>query len=201
MAIPEHLAPQSGAPVMFENPLLERLSHISPVTVLAVFLPATIASFLISLARGSGLLATVAWFVAGAVFWTIFEYTFHRFVFHFKPATPFRRRLQFVMHGVHHQYPQDKSRLVMPVTVSVPTSLLMLWLFVTALGDGGWGFFCGFLAGYLAYDMLHYAVHHVKNPRYRWFRHIRQHHLAHHFRDTRRGFGVSSSFWDTVFCT
>ena len=34
--IPEHMAPQKGEIRLFENPLLERLSKISPVTVLLV---------------------------------------------------------------------------------------------------------------------------------------------------------------------
>ncbi|MDT8320496.1 MAG: hypothetical protein RQ826_08200, partial [Xanthomonadales bacterium] len=134
--IPEHLAPRQGTPLMFAgNPLLERLSHISPVTVLAVFLPATIAVFVVSLMQGTGLTATAAWFLAGIAFWTLFEYVFHRFVFHLEPTSPFRRRLQFVIHGVHHQYPGDKTRLVMPVTVSIPVSLLMLWGFLALLGE------------------------------------------------------------------
>lgn len=182
-----------------ENPLLERLSHISPVTVLVVFLPATIAVFAVSLMQGSGLAVTAALFLAGVALWTLFEYVFHRFVFHLEPSSPFRRRLQFVIHGVHHQYPDDKTRLVMPVTVSIPVSLLMLWGFLALLGEYGWGFFSGFLAGYFSYDMLHYAVHHVRNARNPWFRRLQQHHLAHHFRDTQRGFGVSSPLWDKVF--
>jgi sterol desaturase/sphingolipid hydroxylase (fatty acid hydroxylase superfamily) len=47
--------------------------------------------------------------------------------------------------------------------------------------------------------MMHYAIHHAKRFDAPLLRRIRQHHLAHHFRDTRRGFGVSSPFWDRVF--
>jgi sterol desaturase/sphingolipid hydroxylase (fatty acid hydroxylase superfamily) len=105
------------------------------------------------------------------------------------------------MHGVHHQYPQDKDRLVMPVTVSIPLAFLLLALFHLLIGTSAWGFFSGFLAGYLAYDMMHYAVHHAKGFDSPLLSKIRRHHLAHHFRDTRRGFGVSSPFWDAVFRT
>lgn len=200
--IPDYLAPRQGEPVMFENsPVLERLSHISPVTVLAVFAPAALAALAMAFARGSSLAATALLFLAGAAFWTLFEYLFHRFVFHFRPGTPFQARLQFVIHGVHHQYPHDKSRLVMPLTVSIPLALLFLSGFLALMGDAGWGFFAGFVAGYLGYDMMHYAIHHAQNARSALFRNIRQHHLAHHFRDTRRGFGVSSPLWDGVFRT
>jgi len=110
--IPPHLAPQRGELIMFENNrLLERLSRIRPATVLTVFLPFLAAAFYLSLAAGRTALASAALFLTGAAFWTLFEYFFHRFIFHFEPEGAFQTRLQFVMHGVHHQYPQDKDRL------------------------------------------------------------------------------------------
>ena len=48
----------------------------------------------------------------------------------------------------------------MPITVSIPLAALFGFLFVLLMGDQGWGFFAGFGAGYVAYDMMHYAVHH-----------------------------------------
>ena len=200
--IPQHLAPQRGELVMFEhNRLLERLSRIRPATVLTVFLPLMILAFYLSLDSGRSILASAGLFLAGAAFWTLFEYIFHRFIFHFQPKGPFQARLQFVMHGVHHQYPHDKDRLVMPITVSVPLAFILLGLFYLLLGSSVWGFFSGFIAGYLGYDMMHYAIHHAKGFRSPLLSRIRSHHLAHHFRDTRRGFGVSSPMWDFVFRT
>jgi sterol desaturase/sphingolipid hydroxylase (fatty acid hydroxylase superfamily) len=200
--IPPHLAPQRGDLVMFpNNRLLERLSRISPGTVLAVFVPAAAVSFYLGIRSGEGVLPSAGLFLAGMVFWSLFEYFFHRFVFHFYPEGDFQTRLQFTMHGVHHQYPNDKDRLVMPVTVSIPLSILLLLLFRWILGDWVWGFFSGFIAGYLVYDMMHYAIHHAQGFKTPLLRQIRNHHLAHHFRDTRRGFGVSSPFWDAVFRT
>lgn len=201
-AIPPHLSPQRGELIMFKNNrLLERLSRIRPHTVLAVFVPATALSFYLSLRFGNSIPASAGLFLAGVVFWSLFEYVFHRFAFHFYPHTEFQRRLQFTMHGVHHQYPNDKDRLVMPITVSIPMALLLLALFHWVLGGLAWGFFSGFLAGYLAYDMMHYAIHHAKSFKHPILRKIRSHHLAHHFRDTRKGFGVSTPLWDSVFRT
>jgi sterol desaturase/sphingolipid hydroxylase (fatty acid hydroxylase superfamily) len=200
--IPEHLSPQKGELIMFENNrLLERLSRISPTTVLAVFLPVIAVTAYLSIKNGTGVLATGGLILAGAIFWTFFEYFFHRFVFHFNATTPFQHRLLFTIHGVHHQYPTDKDRLVMPITVSIPLAALFGLLFVSVMDDKGWGFFCGFGIGYVSYDMMHYAVHHVQNSKFALFRKIRRHHMAHHFRDTRLGFGVSSYFWDRVFRT
>ena len=200
--IPEHLAPQSGELIMFaDNPLLERLSRIRPATVLAVFLPAIVFSIYLGLLVGVSISTTSVLFLAGVCFWTLFEYVFHRFIFHFNPVSALQTRLQFIMHGVHHQYPNDKDRLVMPVTVSIPVSLLLLLVYRWMLGDLVYGFFGGFLAGYLIYDMMHYAIHHSKGFKSPLMSKIRKHHMAHHFRDTRRGFGVSSPFWDSIFRT
>jgi dihydroceramide fatty acyl 2-hydroxylase len=62
--------------------------------------------------------------------------------------------------------------------------------------------------GYLGYDYIHFAVHHVRPPRAawlapvaRWFKASRRRHLRHHFDDHARGFGVSTSLWDHVFGT
>ncbi len=200
--IPEHLAPQQGELIMFENnPFLERLSRIRPSTVLAVYLPVIAVATWLCLSKGTGVLTTLGLILAGAIFWTLFEYFFHRFFFHFNATTPFQHKILFTIHGVHHQYPNDKDRLVMPITVSIPLAILFGLLFVSTMGDLGWGFFAGFGVGYVSYDMMHYAVHHVQNSNSALFRKIRRHHMAHHYRDTRLGFGVSSYFWDRVFRT
>ncbi len=199
-AMPDHLMPQRGELVMFENNrLLERLSRIRPSTVLAVYVPVALASFYLSFKQGVSPAAGVGLLLAGIVFWTLFEYAFHRYVFHFYPRGEFQTRLQFVMHGVHHQYPNDRDRLVMPVTVSIPLAGLLLALFYWLLQERAWAFFSGFVVGYITYDMMHYAIHHAERFNAPLLRKIRQHHLAHHFRDTRKGFGVSSPLWDGVF--
>ena len=61
-------------------------------------------------------------------------------------------------------------------------------------------FGAGFLGGYLAYDMIHYAVHHHV-PRSRLGKKLRELHMRHHFQDDERGFGVSAPYWDRVFGT
>ena len=199
--IPEHLAPRRGELVMFENPLLERLSHISPVTVLIVFVPYMVLLFYLGLRVGTEPLTIAGLFLAGVLSWTLFEYILHRFLFHFYPDWKLQQRLQFTMHGVHHQYPQDKDRLVMPITVSIPLSILLMGLFYLLLDSRAWTFTSGFMLGYLIYDMIHYSVHFFTSFKQPWFLKLRQHHMDHHFRNSQRGFGVSSPFWDRIFRT
>ena len=64
----------------------------------------------------------------------------------------------------------------------------------------GWAVCAGFFAGYLAYDMLHFALHHHR-PRSRLGRRLHELHMRHHFEDDERGFGVSAPWWDMVFRT
>jgi len=200
--IPEHLSPRQGELVMFENNrFLERMSRMRPTTVLAVYLPVIAVAIYFSITGGAGVLPTLGLILAGAAFWTVFEYFFHRFFFHFNATTPLQHKILFTIHGVHHQYPNDKDRLVMPISVSIPLAVLFGLLFLSTMGKMGWGFFAGFGVGYVSYDMMHYAVHHVQKSNSALFRKIRRHHMAHHYRDTRKGFGVSSYFWDRVFGT
>lgn len=199
--IPEHMAPQKGDVRLFDNPLLERLSKISPVTVLAVFLPIIVffgwKSFNVGVSAG----AFIGVFLYGLVSWTLFEYLFHRYVFHFTPRGPFQERVSFLFHGVHHQYPNDKKRLVMPITLSLSIGVLLLALTSLIYGDLVWANAAGFATGYLAYDMMHYSIHHFRHPKIKWLKTLWKSHLDHHFRDSSKGYGVSSPFWDVIFGT
>ena len=106
-----------------------------------------------------------------------------------------------MLHGVHHDHPNDPLRLVMPPTASLPLALAFCLVFWACLGaDHAPAFSGGFLAGYLAYDMLHYHVHHHR-PRTRVGRRLRELHMRHHYEDDERGFGVSAPYWDRVFGT
>jgi len=143
----------------------------------------------------------LAWIAGGYAFWTLTEYWLHRVVFHFEPDHPIGRRFHFIIHGVHHDHPNDPLRLVMPPSASIPLAALFLLAFWLVLGEGAWAAFgSGFLAGYLAYDMLHYHVHHHV-PTTAMGKKLRELHMRHHFQDHDRGFGVSAPYWDHVFGT
>jgi len=199
--IPEHMAPQKGAIRLFKNPLLERLSKISPATVAAVYLP--IIAFFVwkSFAIGTPLSTFVILFLCGFAFWTLFEYILHRYVFHFIPKSDLQKRISFLFHGVHHQYPNDKKRLVMPITLSLAVAVLLLTLTWVLFGTWMWAYSAGFTTGYLAYDMTHYSIHHFKRPKTKWLKNLWKSHIDHHYRDSNKGYGVSSAFWDRVFGT
>src|SRR5215210_6352986 len=189
-----------ASPRMFESGVLDRLSRVHHLVPLLVFLPAI--GVLTGLALKRELPGAVAaWAAGGWLFWTLTEYWIHRVVFHFEPQEGWRARLHWIVHGVHHDHPNDPLRLVMPPSVSVPLAAGFVALFVLVLGTpSAWLFGAGFLCGYLIYDMTHYHLHHHK-PRTRLGRLMRELHMRHHFQDDTRGFGVSAPFWDHAFGT
>lgn len=185
---------------MFESRLLDAFSRVHPAVPVAIFLPAIAAMLVWQLSKTS-VLETAGLALLGYALWTLFEYWLHRLVFHFEPEHGIGARMHWIIHGVHHEHPNDPLRLVMPPAVSVPLAALIYLLLHLAFGPRyAPGIAAGFYAGYLLYDMIHYYVHHF-TPRGRLARTLRERHMRHHFQDDTRGFGISAPYWDEVFRT
>jgi dihydroceramide fatty acyl 2-hydroxylase len=189
-----------ASPPMFETAWLDKLSRVHPAIPVVIFVPAI--GILAGVALASmPVLTAVALFVGGYFFWSLTEYWIHRAIFHFEPEDGWGARFHWIIHGVHHDHPNDPLRLVMPPSVSVPLSALFCLGFWALLGTPHWySFGAGFLAGYLLYDMTHYYLHHHK-PRTQFGRWLRELHMRHHFQDDTRGFGISAPYWDKAFGT
>ena len=189
-----------ASPPLFESPLLDRFTRVHPVVPLLIYVPVILALALTGAERvGAG--TTLGLLLGGYAIWTLTEYWLHRVVFHFEPEEGVGARLHWMIHGVHHDHPNDPLRLVMPPSVSVPLSSLFCLGFWAVLGTPRWyAFAAGFLAGYLIYDMTHYYLHHHK-PRTQFGRWLRELHMRHHFQDDTRGFGISAPYWDKAFGT
>ncbi len=187
---------------MFESNFMEKLSRVHPAVPVVVYVP-VIAYFLYA-AIGKysiGAIEIVYLIVLGILVWSLAEYLLHRYIFHYKPKSDFGLKLHFIFHGVHHDYPNDSRRLVMPPSVSLPLAVLFYYIFYLIFGvELVAPFFVGFLIGYLFYDMTHYAVHHF-NIRNKFWLKLKKHHMRHHYLDETKGFGVSSPVWDKVIGT
>jgi sterol desaturase/sphingolipid hydroxylase (fatty acid hydroxylase superfamily) len=184
---------------LFRNGVLEGLSKVHFTVPLFIYVP-TVAFFIYrSFSEGIGILAFVGYMAFGLAVWTATEYVLHRFIFHYVPKQKWALRLHFIFHGVHHDYPRDKMRLVMPPSASIPLAVIFYALFAWIFKSSAilHAFFPGFLIGYLIYDMLHYAMHH-HNFKNGWMKKAKQHHMLHHYQDSTKGFGVSSVIWDKV---
>src|SRR5947208_8722624 len=186
-----------ASPRMFDSNLLDKLSRVHPIVPPLLFGAASVALLVEGFVGGSGW-PTIGWIAGGYLFWTLTEYWLHRLVFHFEPERGIGARLHWIIHGVHHDHPNDPLRLVMPPSVSVPLATLFYLGFAAVLGTpSAYLFAAGFLGGYLNYDMTHFHVHH-HTPRTGVGKLLRELHMRHHFQDDKRGFGVSAPFWDYV---
>lgn len=180
---------------------MEFFSHVHPVTPLIIYLP--VIGYMLYVAiglRALSIAAAAGLIVLGLFIWSLVEYSMHRWIFHYEPKSWWGKRLHFLLHGVHHDYPQDASRLVMPPVVSLPLASIFYLLFLGLFGYVAPATFAGFLVGYLCYDMIHYATHHFSMRRGAWLW-LKQYHMRHHYKDDHAGYGVTSPLWDYVFRT
>jgi dihydroceramide fatty acyl 2-hydroxylase len=189
-----------ASPPMFESRVLDFFSRVHPAVPPALFVPVIVAMASWSLAQTS-VAATAGLAAGGYAGWTLFEYWLHRLVFHFEPAGGVGARLHWIIHGIHHEHPNDPMRLVMPPAVSVPLAVLVFAALYAAFGTRLTpGLAAGFFTGYVVYDMLHYYLHHFA-PHGRLGKMLRERHMRHHFQDDTRGFGISAPYWDEIFRT
>jgi sterol desaturase/sphingolipid hydroxylase (fatty acid hydroxylase superfamily) len=187
---------------MFKSDFFEAFSRVHYTVPLYIFIPV----IMFFLYRAIWLfeikfLTIVTLFMVGLFVWSLTEYFLHRFLFHYQPKSNFGKRLHFIFHGVHHDYPNDSRRLVMPPSVSIPLAAFFYFLFRWILGVSFVSpFFAGFITGYLFYDITHYAIHHFNMHSKFWLA-IKNHHMRHHYLDPSRGFGVSTPLWDLIIGT
>ena len=151
---------------LFKSDFLEFFTHISPAAIVGLWLPIVVLLLVYAVltVNGPGFpVHILLGFILGLFLWTFAEYSLHRFLFHHKPTSPRQERIFFLFHGIHHAQPQVKTRLVMPFPVSIPLALVFVGLFHLVLGvlfkAPQWvaPLTAGFLVGYLAYDLTHYA--------------------------------------------
>ena len=183
---------------LFDQGWMEALSKVHYSVPLFIFVPVIAYSSYLAISSSLGIFDFLAWGMLGLLAWTITEYVMHRFIFHYHPSSEWGKKLHFIFHGIHHDYPCDRLRLVLPPSVSIPlaTGFFFLWrAFIPA--PGLYAFFAAFILGYLIYDMFHYAIHHLEVKGKLWNT-LKTHHLKHHYVDPDKGFGVSSPLWDYI---
>ncbi len=185
---------------MFKSNFLEFLSKVHFSVPLFIFLPVIAYFSWKAIVPGEIRVFHFAGYLFEGLFiWSFTEYFMHRFIFHFSPKGKTMERIHFIFHGVHHDYPNDEKRLVMPPSVSIPLATGFYFLFAIFTDEFQVAaIFAGFITGYLFYDMSHYALHHV-NFKSQFWKKLKKHHMLHHYSQPDRGYGVSSDFWDKIF--
>lgn len=141
--------------------------------------------------------AQAAWHYAAAVFlgilvWTLYEYTFHRWLFHGNPS---------VLTGGHQKHHDEATRLLgMPFFTGPAIYAVLFFSLASFLPPGLAAAFTGAYAlSYLYYGALHHSCHFMEIKSGTW-RRLRAHHLLHH-RFPDKNFGFTTTFWDRVFKT
>lgn len=191
----------TGSGRIFKSPFLEALTRTHIAIPLGLFWTAGAITLWYSIFRlGISWYTSLAFFLCGGLLFTLVEYLMHRYLYHIPADTEKRRRFQYVIHGVHHDHPKDKSRLALPPVLSLVLATLFIALFRALLGLEGYAFGGGFLFGYSTYLAAHYAIHMYKPPK-NILGVIWKHHNLHHYVGDDGAFGVSSPLWDYVFGT
>jgi dihydroceramide fatty acyl 2-hydroxylase len=189
-----------ASPPLFASTFLDRFTRVHHLVPIALYGPVVLVCAVLGIDR-AGVLPSIGYGVLGYLLWTLTEYWLHRVVFHFDPEGGVGARLHFLIHGVHHDHPNDPKRLVMPPAASLPLAVAFVLLFRWVFGPDAWlAVTVGFLAGYLVYDELHYYLHH-RVPTTAMGRRLRELHMRHHFQDDTNGYGISAPYWDRVFGT
>ena len=200
-AIHEIKPKNDKAAKMFENPILDKLtsSHASiPISMLVIF-----GIGFLYWGTQHTLLSTSQYLIltpAGLLFWSLFEYQMHKHFYHMLPTNKIKGWIQYNMHGLHHEYPKDKSRLAMPPLAIIPIAFMFLFIFKLMMGEAAYAFTPGFLFGYAGYLCVHYIVHAFQPPK-NAFKVLWVNHGIHHYKDPDVAFGVSSPLWDHIFRT
>lgn len=192
----------SQSPRIFKSDWLDVFTRTHWTVIPALFVPITLffAGWSVWQA-GVSIPVTAILFAVGFTAWTLSEYWLHRTVFHWEPPGKIGETFHFFVHGVHHTWPSDPYRLVMPPWVNL--SLLFLLVAPVSLliaPSWGWGWLSGFVCGYMFYDTMHYWLHHGRF-KWGWFKRLKAHHMNHHHNRPDRKFGVSFMVWDRVFRT
>jgi sterol desaturase/sphingolipid hydroxylase (fatty acid hydroxylase superfamily) len=177
------------------------LTKTHPLVIWGLYLPISVCLIYYSAVK----LNIAPWkilviFLAGMLFWTLFEYVMHRFIFHHLAESERAKKVIYVLHGNHHHYPRDRERLFMPPIPSLILASIVFSLQFSVLGKMTFMFFPGFLMGYLMYGTMHYAIH-AWNPPFKWLKPLWRNHHLHHYKDEGKGYGVSTTLWDYVFGT
>jgi sterol desaturase/sphingolipid hydroxylase (fatty acid hydroxylase superfamily) len=195
-----------GQARLFKNQYLEYLTKTHPLVIWGIYIPILVFMLYFSASvLAFSILQISLSFLGGMFFWSLFEYTIHRFVFHYFAENERAKKIVYVIHGNHHEYPRDKERLFMPpvpslLLASAVFSLMYLMGYLSGATAYVFAFFPGFVLGYLIYGTMHFAIH-AWNPPFKWMKPLWRNHHLHHYKNVELGFGVSSTLWDHVFGT
>src|SRR5687768_9781271 len=145
-----------GQARLFKNDFLEKLTKTHPLVIWGMYIP--VMGFMLYYSNTSlnySFSRVALMFLAGMIFWSLFEYVAHRFLFHLVSDNPRMQKFSYVLHGNHHHYPRDRQRLFMPPVPSIILASAIFGLMYLIMRQNTFMFFPGFILGYLMYGTMH----------------------------------------------
>ncbi len=125
--------------------------------------------------------------------WMILEYIIHRFLLH---GTHINKT-----HNHHHNYPKDKSNIIISPFITILSSILYCILTYVSFGLIGMILsFSSFLLGYILYEVVHYKTHY-STSKHPIIKYLIKHHFNHHYKDNNKNFGVTTPILDYLLGT
>lgn len=189
---------------IFKSPVLEYLTKAPALFSAAIYVAVLGGLLYVGYIKQivNSVWMAVGIYFGAILFWTFFEYFFHRYVNHldeYFPESQWAHKIAHTIHGIHHEYPRDKERLMMPPVPGLVIVTVLYFGYWLILGDWVYLFMPGFMTGYLLYASVHIAVHKRRVPLFLKTQY--KHHVLHHYKYPDKAFGVSTTFWDRVFGT
>lgn len=141
---------------------------------------------------------------AGALSWTLTEYTMHRWLLHGPLAKKQAGPIQVgSVHQAHHREPTATSLLgrslghlaIAGVGAAAAVGLSAAVPVAAARSAGA-----AWSAGYSTYEITHWNSHH-RPAKTAWGERLRERHMRHHYGAPGANLGVTMSFWDKLFGT
>ncbi len=140
-------------------------------------------------------------FLGGLLFWSLFEYVVHRWVYHIKIKNFRIKWFLDACHLHHHRDHEDHRTLNAGFALTYPMGIV-IWLFVFLVSSTGiaCSFFFGTLIYYVFYEHVHYYIHYRPYNR-GYIARIQKYHLHHHYKNWNVNFGNTIMLWDFIFST
>ncbi len=183
---------KEGSGQVFKNQTLEIFTRTNPMLHIITYGGAIL--FFLYL-NSIDVKNSILFFLSGMFVWTLMEYILHRYIFHIKYP-----KFQYMIHGIHHEFPRDKERLLMPPVPGIILLSIIFCLYYLVLRKYTFPFMAGVVFGYMLYTFVHYIIHAwkpISGFKYLWTHHHKHHNPA--LENT--SFGVSSPLWDYIFGT
>jgi len=180
-----------------------------PEVILPVHLAVAVGTGAWAASRAGSSWTTVAVGVPlGFFIWTLFEYTFHRWVLHHKRHPLLRKIFWNGLHREHHMSPdmKDLDHHGIHLAVSLPLVLLLVGS-VGLATESGWGLAvaAGWILGYCLYEALHWLFHSADPARglgkLAPIHRLSAAHTVHHMYQAKKNYGFIALFWDRCFGT